>query len=42
MEHYLRGPGGEPPDAEIDYAQFLPWAEEGEARDGSNGPAASR
>ena len=27
MEHYLRGPGGEPPPREIDYAAYLPWAE---------------
>ena len=26
MEHYLQGPGGRPPDAEIDYAAYLPWA----------------
>ena len=25
MEHYLQGPGGEPPDADIDYAAYLPW-----------------
>ncbi len=28
MEHYLKGPGGEPPPHEIDYAAYLPWAEE--------------
>ena len=28
MEHYLLGPGGEPPPHEIDYATYLPWAEE--------------
>ncbi len=27
MEHYLQGPGGEPPDADVDYAAYLPWAE---------------
>ena len=27
MEHYLGGPGGDPPDADIDYATYLPWAE---------------
>ena len=27
MEHYLAGPGGEPPDSDIDYAAYLPWAE---------------
>ena len=27
MEHYLAGPGGEPPPQEIDYAAYLPWAE---------------
>ena len=27
MEHYLIGPGGEPPDSDIDYAAYLPWAE---------------
>ena len=26
MEHYLQGPGGAPPVAEIDYAAYLPWA----------------
>ena len=26
MEHYLTGPGGAPPDADIDYAAYLPWA----------------
>ena len=36
MEHYLQGPGGEPPDADIDYAAYLPWAE---TDDG--GPAAA-
>ena len=25
MEHYLKGPGGSPPDSTIDYAQYLPW-----------------
>lgn len=28
MEHYLAGPGGDPPDGDIDYAQYLPWADE--------------
>ena len=27
MEHYLQGPGGEPPDSDIDYAAYLPWTE---------------
>ena len=27
MEHYLIAPGGEPPDSDIDYAAYLPWAE---------------
>ena len=27
MEHYLGGPGGDPPDADIDYAAYLPWVE---------------
>ena len=27
MEHYLTGPGGDPPPMEIDYAAYLPWAE---------------
>jgi dipeptidyl aminopeptidase/acylaminoacyl peptidase len=27
MEHYLKGPGGEPPSYEIDYAEHLPWVE---------------
>ena len=26
MEHYLKGPGGSPPDFTIDYAHYLPWA----------------
>ena len=26
MEHYLKGPRGDPPDAGIEYAAFLPWA----------------
>ena len=30
MEHYLKGPGGEPPPREIDYAAYLPWAESGD------------
>ena len=29
MEHYLKGPGGDPPPHEIDYAAWLPWAESG-------------
>ena len=33
MEHYLKGPGGEPPPYDIDYAQHLPWAESGEESD---------
>ncbi|MXY18156.1 MAG: S9 family peptidase [Acidobacteria bacterium] len=28
MEHYLTGPGGDPPDPDVDYAAYLPWAEE--------------
>ena len=28
MEHYLTGPGGDPPDPDIDYAAYLPWAAE--------------
>ena len=28
MEHYLAGPGGDPPAPDIDYAAYLPWAEE--------------
>jgi dipeptidyl aminopeptidase/acylaminoacyl peptidase len=27
MEHYLQGPGGKPPDADLDYASHLPWGE---------------
>ena len=38
MEHYLKGPGGEPPPHEIDYAAWLPWAESGD--DADDGPAA--
>ncbi len=30
MEHYLKGPGGDPPPREIDYAAYLPWAESGD------------
>ncbi len=30
MEHYVSGPGGEPPPQEIDYAAYLPWAEKAE------------
>ena len=40
MEHYLKGPGGEPPPREIDYAAHLPWAgsgdEAGEAPDAAD------
>jgi hypothetical protein len=44
MEHYLTGPGGDPPDAEIDYERFLPWAveKEEESRGESSGTTASR
>ena len=28
MEHYLKGVGGDPPDPNLDYAGFLPWADE--------------
>ncbi len=28
MEHYLKGPGGDPPGPDLDYADYLPWAEE--------------
>ena len=28
MEHYLTGPGGDPPNPDVDYAAYLPWAEE--------------
>ena len=28
MEHYLTGPGGDPPDPDVDYAAYLPWAGE--------------
>ena len=43
MEHYLQGPGGAPPGAEIDYAAYLPWtrAADGEpstAETGSDAP----
>ena len=33
MEHYLQGPGGDPPPHEIDYAAYLPWAESGDGDD---------
>lgn len=36
MEHYLKGPGGDPPDAAINYARFLPWAEQHGASDKSS------
>jgi dipeptidyl aminopeptidase/acylaminoacyl peptidase len=28
IEHYLKGPGGEPPDTKIEYHKHLPWADE--------------
>lgn len=38
MEHYLTGPGGEPPPQEIDYTAYLPWAEEADdSEDGVEG-----
>ncbi len=40
MEHYLQGPGGEPPDSDIDYAAYLPWAAEDEDDDDGDEPAA--
>ena len=27
FEHYLKGPGGDPPPYEIDYASYLPWVD---------------
>ena len=33
MEHYLKGPGGDPPDASIEYAAYLPWAEAEESNE---------
>ena len=30
MEHYLKGPGGDPPNSTIDYAAQLPWADKSE------------
>ena len=33
MEHYLSGPGGEPPPREIDYAAYLPWADKADEGD---------
>ena len=30
MEHYLLGPGGDPPPHEIDYAASLPWVKSGD------------
>ena len=35
MEHYLTGPGGDPPHPDIDYAAYLPWAEEDSDEDES-------
>lgn len=40
MEHYLQGPGGEPPDSDIDYAAYLPWAAEDEDEEDDDEPAA--
>ncbi len=37
MEHYLQGPGGEPPPKEIDYAAHLPWADSDDQEDGEGG-----
>jgi dipeptidyl aminopeptidase/acylaminoacyl peptidase len=31
MEHYLKGPGGEPPARELEYARHLPWPADKEA-----------
>ena len=28
LEHYLKGSGGDPPDPDLDYSKFLPWADE--------------
>jgi dipeptidyl aminopeptidase/acylaminoacyl peptidase len=40
MEHYLKGPGGDPPALEIDYAAFLPWGETvGKSADSKEAPA---
>jgi dipeptidyl aminopeptidase/acylaminoacyl peptidase len=36
MEHYLKGPGGEPPESELDYARYLPWAQEGNEGNGKS------
>jgi dipeptidyl aminopeptidase/acylaminoacyl peptidase len=36
MEHYLKGPGGAPPDAAIAYARYVPWG--GADEDGKNEP----
>ena len=38
MEHYLQGPGGEPPDSDIDYAAYLPWTEAGQDDDEQAAP----
>ena len=39
LEHYLVGPGGDPPDPDLDYAAYLPWVGETEsASDGDDGP----
>jgi dipeptidyl aminopeptidase/acylaminoacyl peptidase len=40
MEHYLKGPGGEPPATRIDYARFLPWADESDASPAQGTPTA--
>jgi len=44
MEHYLKGPGGEPPNSEIAYARYLPWpeADSGTKQTGAETSAASR
>ncbi len=41
MEHYLVGPGGEPPPHEIDYAAHLPWADGEDAEDTDGGARAA-
>lgn len=42
MEHYLAGPGGDPPDSDVDYAAFLPWAaEESDDEDAARETSAS-
>jgi len=41
MEHYLKGPGGDPPSSEIDYAAYLPEGSDRDATTQTSSPAAA-